>query len=236
MKLSRFIHLIQETVEDIPVKDAIEKVLVNPSLSESRETLAVGRESIDVLVDPSLNELLGFLGRAQEGYLRGLVFGDNEGHHHTVFWPGFEAVHADMEVAVGNQWGWTSVDLIEIEKDIVPPDPDSPAALHGPKWHYFGDVAVRQYGGMFLKSDLGRALARRGSMSEAKLLDVSTPSPERIAAQHRVPLDYVLAQLQRGIRVEHEHTNDDDVAREIALDHLHERPDYYERLKQVEGD
>jgi hypothetical protein len=37
-----------------------------------------------------------------------------------------------------------------------------------------------------------------------------------------------------GIEVELEHTNDRDIAREIALDHLFELPDYYTRLKNME--
>lgn len=41
-------------------------------------------------------------------------------------------------------------------------------------------------------------------------------------------------QLLAGIRVEMEHTRDPKVAREIALDHLAETPDYYTKLKQVE--
>jgi len=40
--------------------------------------------------------------------------------------------------------------------------------------------------------------------------------------------------LKAGIRVEAEHTNQFEVAMEIALDHLNERPDYYEVLKSAE--
>lgn len=42
-------------------------------------------------------------------------------------------------------------------------------------------------------------------------------------------------ELQMGIRVEHEHTGNDRVAEQIALDHLAEVPDYYSRLKKVES-
>lgn len=41
-------------------------------------------------------------------------------------------------------------------------------------------------------------------------------------------------QLEVGIRVEMEHTNDSKIAREIALDHLAEIPDYYSRLEEME--
>lgn len=66
------------------------------------------------------------------------------------------------------------------------------------------------------------------------LLDVPTPTLKAIAKKHNVELEYLQAQLRAGIKVEKEHTTDVDIAKEIALDHLNEKPDYYERLKQVE--
>jgi X-linked retinitis pigmentosa GTPase regulator len=41
-------------------------------------------------------------------------------------------------------------------------------------------------------------------------------------------------QLKRGIQIEMEHTKDKDVAKQIALDHLTEIPDYYTRLDRME--
>lgn len=41
-------------------------------------------------------------------------------------------------------------------------------------------------------------------------------------------------ELEMGIKVELEHTDDKDKAKEIALDHLAELPDYYTRLKKME--
>lgn len=41
-------------------------------------------------------------------------------------------------------------------------------------------------------------------------------------------------QLLRGIKVEMEHTKDPRIAREIAMDHLMELPDYYDRLATIE--
>lgn len=37
-------------------------------------------------------------------------------------------------------------------------------------------------------------------------------------------------ELELGIRVEMEHTNDREIAKEIALDHLAEDPKYYSKL------
>jgi hypothetical protein len=60
------------------------------------------------------------------------------------------------------------------------------------------------------------------------------PSVESIAKKHKVDLKSVKEQLQKGIKVEHEHTNNEKLARTIALQHLAERPDYYTKLKKVE--
>jgi Protein of unknown function (DUF5661) len=38
-----------------------------------------------------------------------------------------------------------------------------------------------------------------------------------------------------GIKVEGEHTSNKEIARHIALAHLKELPDYYTRLKKMEG-
>jgi len=59
-------------------------------------------------------------------------------------------------------------------------------------------------------------------------------TPEKIAKLHNVPLDDILYQIAKGIKVEYEHTDDKEVAREIALDHLVEFPDYYDRLAAME--
>lgn len=42
-------------------------------------------------------------------------------------------------------------------------------------------------------------------------------------------------QLRMGIKIEQEHTDDLDVAAEIAKDHLAEIPDYYDRLAKMEA-
>lgn len=42
------------------------------------------------------------------------------------------------------------------------------------------------------------------------------------------------AQLEKGIKIEKEHTSDEAIAREIAIDHLWEDPKYYDKLEKVE--
>jgi hypothetical protein len=43
-------------------------------------------------------------------------------------------------------------------------------------------------------------------------------------------------QLNRGIEIEKEHTDDPELAKEIAKDHLAEIPDYYTRLDKMESE
>ena len=71
-------------------------------------------------------------------------------------------------------------------------------------------------------------------MGENKLLDKPTPTIQDIAKKFNKSTKYILDQLRAGIRVEREHTDQFEVAMEIALDHLNERPDYYEMLKSAE--
>jgi hypothetical protein len=57
-----------------------------------------------------------------------------------------------------------------------------------------------------------------------------------IAKIHGVNIKDLFVSLNNGIKVELEHTNDKEIAKEIALDHLYEDPKYYEKLKKIEED
>ncbi|MFA5625850.1 MAG: DUF5661 family protein, partial [Bradymonadales bacterium] len=72
------------------------------------------------------------------------------------------------------------------------------------------------------------------AVAEEILPDVKTLSPEAIAKKHNVSVQAIKKQLVLGIKVEKEHTTNPKLAREIALDHLLEIPDYYTRLAQME--
>jgi predicted DNA-binding protein YlxM (UPF0122 family) len=65
---------------------------------------------------------------------------------------------------------------------------------------------------------------------------VPTPSVTEIAKKHNVSVTAIEKQLKMGIKVEQEHTKNLNAAREIALDHLNEMPDYYDKLKKMEKD
>lgn len=65
-------------------------------------------------------------------------------------------------------------------------------------------------------------------------LDVKTMSVDEIAKQHDVSVEVIQHELEAGIKVEREHTSSDQAAKEIALDHLAELPDYYSKLDKME--
>lgn len=67
-----------------------------------------------------------------------------------------------------------------------------------------------------------------------QLPSVKTHSPKEIADKHGVSISKIKTQLKKGTKIELEHTTDKKKAREIALDHLTEFPDYYDRLEKVE--
>ena len=57
---------------------------------------------------------------------------------------------------------------------------------------------------------------------------------EDIAKKHGVDADIIRAQVDIGKKVEKEHTDSEAEAERIALDHLFEMPDYYDRLAKME--
>lgn len=44
--------------------------------------------------------------------------------------------------------------------------------------------------------------------------------------------DFSQAQIEKGAKVEKEHTDNPQIAEEIARDHLVEKPDYYDELSK----
>jgi hypothetical protein len=71
-------------------------------------------------------------------------------------------------------------------------------------------------------------------LSEIDLIGNPTPAFHTIMKKHGISYADLIGQLSKGIKVELEHTADLALAREIALDHLNEFPDYYDRLEKVE--
>ena len=57
-----------------------------------------------------------------------------------------------------------------------------------------------------------------------------------IANKHNVSVKKIEQQLEKGVKIEMEHTKDKKIALKIAKDHLVEFPDYYTRLIKMEKD
>lgn len=82
--------------------------------------------------------------------------------------------------------------------------------------------------------DLGRTGRR---LAKAKGLPTDSEWGDQLAggkADGKTPSDFDKAELQKGQKVELEHTDDYDIALEIAADHLSESSAYYEELDKME--
>jgi hypothetical protein len=60
-----------------------------------------------------------------------------------------------------------------------------------------------------------------------------TPTVEQLVIKYKVPKRDILIQLDKGIKVELEHTSERNIARKIALDHIGEDPHYYNKLEKA---
>lgn len=69
---------------------------------------------------------------------------------------------------------------------------------------------------------------------ESENIGTKTLSVDKIAKKHGVDEKEIERQLEKGIKVEYEHTRSKKEAAEIARDHLDEFPDYYDRLDKME--
>jgi hypothetical protein len=63
-----------------------------------------------------------------------------------------------------------------------------------------------------------------------------TPTIKALAKKYNVLVSEVIKQVNRGIKIEKEHTGDEKYALEIALDHLGEDLQYYIKLAKMEKD
>jgi len=83
---------------------------------------------------------------------------------------------------------------------------------------------------------LRKSLGLGESVGESEQLNKHTPNVKELAKKFMTTSDTVHRQLARGVKVEFEHTNDIEVATEIAMDHLGEKLDYYTRLAKAENE
>jgi hypothetical protein len=77
------------------------------------------------------------------------------------------------------------------------------------------------------------------TLPDARIVDSSTKmGSDQLKggiADNKKSSDFDPVSLREGTEVEMEHVDDEKLAQEIAMDHLAEDPEYYRKLKQVEG-
>lgn len=78
-----------------------------------------------------------------------------------------------------------------------------------------------QYRKFFVEDKISGGLADNKSLQD-------------IADKHKVSLDVIQTQFDKGLKVEKEHTSDEKKATEIVKDHLWEFPTYYDGLEDME--
>lgn len=61
------------------------------------------------------------------------------------------------------------------------------------------------------------------------------PSIEQIAKKHNIDPIQVISQIKKGYKLEKEHTNNIDMAIDIAIQHVNEFPTYYDELIKMEA-
>ena len=92
------------------------------------------------------------------------------------------------------------------------------------------------------KGDVNKYLAALHANANESVTETNTikggkadkMSVEDIAKKFKVSVGKIQAQIQKGIEIEKEHTSDKEKATEIAMDHVTEFPDYYDRLIKME--
>ena len=68
----------------------------------------------------------------------------------------------------------------------------------------------------------------------AKLKGSMEDKHSQIAHHHGVSVEEINDQVAKGVKIEMEHTTDEEVAHEIAMDHVYEDPQYYTKLSTIE--
>jgi hypothetical protein len=71
-------------------------------------------------------------------------------------------------------------------------------------------------------------------MEGEALPTVKTPTVKQLATKTGIPQAVLRKAAKRGAKHELEHTKKKKIAREIAMDHIGEDPDYYEKLEKIE--
>ena len=117
-------------------------------------------------------------------------------------------------------------------KSVTDGDPETfTRNILGPK---AGDAKLAALVQNQLYPTLRKAMGLGESVGESTELNKHTPDVRELAKKYTTDPATIHHQINRGVKVEFEHTNDVELATEIAMDHLGERLDYYDLLDKLE--
>jgi hypothetical protein len=84
------------------------------------------------------------------------------------------------------------------------------------------------------KKDTNEEVLKGGVSDNKKLIDIAKKHDKKGYYDIDNMMETLKKELSKGIKVEMEHTNNRQRAKEIAMDHLYENPKYYSKLKKIE--
>jgi hypothetical protein len=85
------------------------------------------------------------------------------------------------------------------------------------------------------KRESNEEILKGGKADKKTLQDIAKKHDKKGYYHIDNMVDTLKQQLNKGIKVEMEHTKSREKAKEIAMDHLYEDPYYYNKLKKIEG-
>lgn len=85
------------------------------------------------------------------------------------------------------------------------------------------------------KKEMSEEILKGGKADKKNLEDIVKKHDKKGHYHKDNMIDFLKKQLQKGMKVEMEHTKSKQKAKEIAMDHLYEDPKYYDKLKKIEG-
>jgi hypothetical protein len=84
------------------------------------------------------------------------------------------------------------------------------------------------------KKETNEEVLKGGVSDNKKLIDIAKKHDKKGYYDIDNMMETLKKELSKGIKVEMEHTNNRQRAKEIAMDHLYENPKYYSKLKKIE--
>jgi len=132
-----------------------------------------------------------------------------------------------------NKWLWTFPEWKNKPSKIINPaanwglnaKPMTPAQIKKKMKH------------LYLKEEFDSSEVLKGGISDRlTLIDLAKKHDQKGYYALEDMVDFLTRQLAEGIYIELEHSKDPQKAREIAMDHLTEDPNYYIRIKKIENE